>query len=185
MKLARLAESGAAFASALMLVACAARAPTPVSLGLKLAPAAIGASFSVQQHLTVERGGRTDELDAALEVDALRLDLVGLALGQRVLSIHYDGSRLTEWRHPMLPSQVRADAVLQDLQLTLWPLATLRAALPPGWQVSDDGLRRTLTHDNGVVATVSYSGMPRWSGTVVLDNLRYHYRLTILSAPES
>jgi hypothetical protein len=26
---------------------------------------------------------------------------------------------------------------------------------------------------------ISYSGMPRWSGTVLLENLRYRYRLTI------
>jgi hypothetical protein len=30
---------------------------------------------------------------------------------------------------------------------------------------------------------ISYAGLPRWSGTVVLENLRYHYRLTIQFAP--
>jgi hypothetical protein len=156
--------------------------PQPIVLGLRLAPADLRAVFSVQQHLKVERGGRTDELDAALEGDDQRLDLVGLAFGQRVLSIHYDGVKLTEWRHAMLPAQVRADAVLQDLQLTLWPLASLSAALPAGWTVTDEDLLRTLRFEGAVVATVRYSGMPRWSGTVVLDNLRYRYRLTITSA---
>ena len=53
-------------------------------IGLRLPPAALGASVNLQQHLTVERGGRTDELDAALEIDSERVDLVGLVLGQRV-----------------------------------------------------------------------------------------------------
>jgi hypothetical protein len=173
----------AALTAILSLAACTATAPQPARLGLRLAPSALGESISVQQHLTVERGGRTDELDAALEADANQLDLVGLAFGQRVLSLRYDGKAITEWRHPMLPAQVRAEDVLEDLQLTLWPAAAVAAALPPGWRVEDDGLRRTLYLQDAVVATISYSAMPRWSGTVVLDNLRYKYRLTIQSAP--
>jgi hypothetical protein len=172
-----------ALLAAAALIGCAAPPSPPPSLGLRLAPADLQASLSLQQHLKVERGGRIDELDAALEVDPERLDLVALAFGQRVMSVHYDGATVTEWRHAMLPAQVRADAVLQDFQLTLWPQASLAAALPAGWSVSDEALLRTLRHDGLVVATVRYSGMPRWSGTVVLDNLRYHYRLTIVSVP--
>ena len=168
---------------ALLLAGCATTTAPPVQrLGLRLAPADLGEPVSVQQHLTVERGGRIDELDAALEVDASHLTLVGLAFGQRVLSIDYDGKDIKEWRHAMLPSQVRAEDVLQDLQLALWPQAALAAQLPPGWQVEDDGLLRTLHLDGNVVATLRYSSMPRWSGTVVLDNLRYQYRLTVQSA---
>lgn len=173
----------AALMAVLLLAACTAEAPAPARLGLRLEPATLGASISVQQHLTVERGGRIDELDAALEADAGQLDLVGLAFGQRVLSLHYDGKGITEWRHPMLPAQVRAEDVLEDLQLTLWPVAEVAAALPPDWRVEESGLRRTLYLKDAVVATISYSAMPRWSGTIVLDNLRYKYRLTIQSAP--
>jgi hypothetical protein len=168
----------------LVLAGCAAAPPAaPARLGLKLAPAALGEAISLQQHLKVERDGRTDELDAALEVDASHLELVGLAFGQRVLSLHYDGAKLQAWRHPMLPSQVRAEDVLEDLQLTLWPAGAIAQALPAGWRVVDQGLQRTLYLDGAAVATIAYSAMPRWSGTVVLDNLRYHYRLTIQSAP--
>jgi hypothetical protein len=45
------------------------RAPEAGASGLKLAPAALGASISVQQHLKVERDGRIDDLDVALQVD--------------------------------------------------------------------------------------------------------------------
>lgn len=168
----------------LMLAGCASDgAPAPARLGLQLAPAALGASISVQQHLKVERNGRIDELDAALEVDPSRLQLVGLAFGQRVLSLEYDGVKLTSWRHVMLPSQVKAEDVLEDVQLALWPAAAISAALPAGWAVTESGLERTLTLDGAVVTRVAYSAMPRWDGTITLDNLRYKYRLTIQSAP--
>jgi hypothetical protein len=168
----------------LTLAGCAAPpAPPPARLGLKLAPAALGESISLQQHLKVERAGRVDELDAALEVDAAQLQLVGLAFGQRVLSLRYDGKGLTSWRHVMLPSQVRPEDVLEDIQLALWPAAAIAQALPPGWRIEDTGLHRSLYLGDAVIATIDYSGQPRWSGTVVLQNLRYKYRLTIQSAP--
>jgi len=169
------------FPLALALAGCRAAAPTPALLGLHLAPATLGATVSVQQHLTVEREGRTDELDAALEVDGQAIDLVGLAFGQRVMTLHVDGAGLRQWRHPMLPAEVRAESVLQDLQLTLWPREALASALPAGWSIADEGLLRTLRFEDKPVMTMRYSALPRWSGTVVLDNLRYHYRLTITS----
>jgi len=171
-------------AAAVLLGGCAPQQGGPARLGLHLAPAALGQPISVQQHLTVQRGGSTNDLDVALEVDASRVDLVGLAFGQRVLSLQFDGKDITEWRHPMLPAQVRAADVLEDLQLTLWPADEIARALPPGWTVDDQGLRRTLRLDGKVVTTIDYSGTPRWQGTAVLDNVRYQYKLTIESAPE-
>jgi hypothetical protein len=170
----------AALAAALMLAGCASAPRQPEArLGLKLAPAALGTSISVQQHLKVERDGRTDDLDVALQVEPDAVDVVGLAFGQRVLTLHYDGKELTSWRHLMLPSQVRAEDVLEDIQLTLWPADAVAAALPPGWHVSEQGKVRTLTLAGEPIMRIVYSGEPRWSGTVVLDNLRYHYKLTI------
>src|SRR5258706_15627158 len=118
-------------AAALALWSCAPHAAPAGRLGLKLSPAALGASVSLQQHLVVEREGRIDELDAALEIDERRLDLVGLALGQRVLTLHYDGRALDTWPHPMLPPGLRGEDVLEDIQLALRPAAALRRGLPP------------------------------------------------------
>ena len=169
-----------AVAAAAVLAGCASVArPPEARLGLKLAPAALGTSISVQQHLKVEREGRTDDLDVALQVEPDAVDVVGLAFGQRVLTLHYDGKELTSWRHVMLPSQVKAEDVLEDIQLTLWPVEAVAAALPPAWQVAEQGKVRTLTLAGEPVMRIVYSGEPRWSGTVVLDNLRYHYKLTI------
>lgn len=167
------------------LGACASSQKTPpqARLGLMLAPAALGGSFNVQQHLKVERNGKIDELDAALEVEPDHLELVGLAFGQRVLSLSYDGKQLKSWRHVMLPAQVRAEDVLEDMQLCLWPLDAVAAALPAGWRIEEQGLRRKLYLNEDLMTTIDYTGLPRWSGTVTLNNLRFSYRLTIQSAP--
>ncbi|HSE84720.1 MAG TPA: DUF3261 domain-containing protein [Candidatus Binatia bacterium] len=160
---------------------CALPVHQPARLGLKLAPSALGESISLQQHLTVERNGRSDELEALLEVDPRRLDLVGLALGQRVLTLHYDGQILKAWRHAMFPAAVRDEDILEDLQLILWPAEAVRQALPAGWRVEEKGLRRTLLIGEMPVTVIHYSGQPRWSGKVELSNLSYQYRLIIQS----
>lgn len=176
--------------SALLLAACTTQpvSQAPARLGLKLAPATLGANISLQQHLTVERNGRTDQLDAALEIDAQQFNMVGLAFGQRVLTLHYDGQTLQSWRHPMLPSQVRAEDVLEDTQLTLWPLAAIRAALPAGWDIQQQGQMRTLSLQGEPVMVINYSSGSKsapWSGKMELNNLRYHYRLTIESVSDA
>ena len=164
-----------------LLTACATVPPPPARLGLQLPPAELGAAIELQQHLTIERNGKTDELDAALEVDQNRLQLVGLAFGQRVLSLNYDGTHMTEWRHFMLPAQVKAEDILEDMQLTLWPLESIRKALPAGWTIEDNNLQRSLFMGDTLICVIHYSAMPRWSGTVQLENLRYRYRITIVS----
>lgn len=178
----------AAAAMMTLLSACSttptapAQPPAPSArLHLQLSPASLGASLSLQQHLTVERAGRIDEIDTVLEIEPDHLDLVGLAFGQRVMSLHYDGKELKTWRHFMLPKEVQGEDVLQDVQLTLWPAAALRAALPPGWELEENGMQRTLLLNREVIAQIDYPDRKAWGGKVILTNLRYHYKLTIQS----
>lgn len=174
-------------AGALLLAACAATPPAtaptaaPTRLHLQLAPATLGVSLSLQQHLTVERAGRTDEIDTVLEIEPDHLNLVGLAFGQRVMTLAYDGKELKTWRHFMLPKEVQGEDVLQDVQLTLWPAAAIRTALPEGWTLEENDMRRTLLQDHEVVTQIDYPDRKAWGGKVVLSNLRYHYKLTIQS----
>lgn len=153
----------------------------PVRLGLKLAPSTLGTSISLQQQLRIVRGGRADYLDGALEVDNTLVSMVGLAMGQRVLTLEFDGKTLKSWRHARLPEQVRAEDVLEDIQLTYWPAAAIRAVLPHGWRLEEDDMQRTLWADDAQVMMIQYSEYPRWSGKVTLSNLRYQYQLTIQS----
>ncbi|MQQ99341.1 DUF3261 domain-containing protein [Glaciimonas soli] len=172
-----------------LIAGCANVAQAPAQsgrLGLQLSPASLGATISVQQHLTVERDStpdKSDQLDVALEIDPQQLNMVGLAFGQRVLTINYDGQHVKSWRHLMLPAQVKAEDVLEDMQLTLWPLEAIRQALPTGWKIEQQGRRRTLSLNNEPVMVINYSDDLRWSGKVILTNLRYHYRLTVESEP--
>ena len=161
---------------------CAVPTHQPGRVGLKLSPATLGESISLQQHLTVDWNGSSDELDIALEVDRQRLDLVGLVLGQRVLTLSYDGQILNSWRHPLFPAAVRSEDILEDLQLVLWPADAVREALPGGWRIEESSRRRTLLIGEMPVTVISYTGEPRWSGDIELVNLRYHYRLIIQSA---
>jgi hypothetical protein len=175
------------FAACALFAGCASgfspATSEPARLGLKLAPATLGVSINLQQHLSVEREGRIDELDTAVEVDPDRLDMVGLALGQRIFTLHYNGRELQSWRHPLMPLQLRGEDVLEDLQLTLWPADAIRQALPAGWRLEESGRHRTLLLDGAPVMVIDYSGEPRWSGKIELTNLRYRYRLTIQSVP--
>jgi hypothetical protein len=112
------------------------------------------------------------------------LELVGLAFGQRVLTVHFDGADIKTWRHFMLPQQVRAEDVLEDIQLTLWPVEVIAQHLPPSWRITEIGRDRVLYENDIVIAKIHYSEEDRWSGTVTLDNLHYKYRLTIQTAKE-
>jgi hypothetical protein len=165
----------------LALGGCDGQRPPAGRLGLKLPPATLGTSISLHQHLKVQYGGRTYEMETALEIDSQRLELVGLVLGQRVLALRYDGQNLQSWRHPVLAPEVRDEDVLEDLQLTLWPIDALRQVLPSGWRIEETGLRRTLIAGETPVAVIDYSSQPPWSGKVEFSNLGYHYRLTIES----
>jgi hypothetical protein len=189
LKLHRYCTQLAALATALLLAACASAppAPEPTRLQLQLTPASLGTSISLQQHLKVERNGRSDELDTVLEIDPEQLNLVGLAFGQRVMTLQYDGKQLTTWRHLMLPKQVQGEDVLRDVQLTLWPAAAIRSALPTGWELQETSdasqrvMTRTLLQDHEVVTQIDYPDRKPWGGSVILTSLRYHYKLTILS----
>ena len=168
---------------ALFLGACAAPESRPTGVGLKLTPAELGETISLQQHLDVEGLGRRAQLEVAIEVDAVRIDLVGLALGQRVVSLHYDGKTLQSWHHPMWPAQLRAEEVLENLQLTLWPIDAIRQALPSGWNIEQSGFRRTILQDHLAVMVIDYSALPLWSGKIEVTNLQLDYRITIQSVP--
>jgi hypothetical protein len=80
-----------------------------------------------------------------------------------------------------VPEQLRGEDVLEDLQLTLWPMDVIKNALPSGWSIEEFGRRRTLRLADQPVLVIDYSGEPRWSGKIELTNLRYQYRLTIQS----
>lgn len=153
----------------------------------RLAPAAMDAVVSLEQRLTVERApeGRpvtTRSLDTLLEIDAQSLRMAAFALGQRVLTLNWDGFNLVSERHPLLPAEVDAAYVLRDVQWMYAPLQALRAVLPPAWMLEEVGGERILSHDGVPVLLIHYDSASRWSGRSKLENRLEGYTLTIESA---
>lgn len=168
-----------------MVSACRGAPPEQAGrLRLALSPASFGQALSLQQQVHVEYADRTVDLDAVLEVTPDSLTLVGMAFGQRMLTLRYDGVTLHEQRNPMLPRDVRGADILTDLQMALWPGEALRAALPPDWTLSDSDTLRTLSANSREMVTITYDAVPRWKSVVTLRNLKYNYRLVIRSATE-
>jgi hypothetical protein len=171
----------------LLLAACQTLPPPATLPALQLAPAEFGAELSLAQRLTVtdapaEPDGALVErqLDTLLQVDAQQLQLAGLALGQRVLTLRWDGRDLAVQRHPMLPAAVDPARVLRDIALVFAPLPALRAALPDGWTLDEANGQRTLRQAGAPRLTVRYlDGRAR----VEIDNHAERYRLRIESRP--
>ena len=176
----------------LVLGACAAPvAPQHVQLPQpRLAPGAMGAVVSLEQRLTVERApeGRpvtTRSLDTLLEIDAQSLRMAAFALGQRVLTLSWDGVNLISERHPLLPAEVDAAYVLRDVQWMYAPLQALRTVLPPEWSLEEINGERILTHGAVPVLLIHCDSASKWNGRSRLENRLEGYVLTIESAKPS
>lgn len=167
-----------------LLIGCAS-IPGRIQLPeLKLSPADFAGSVSLSQRLTVSALPATSapvskQLDAQLEIDPARVQLAGFALGQRVLTISWDGAVLTSQRHPMLPAEIKEQRVLRDIQLVYWPAAAIQAALPPGWSLNETAGSRSLLFHADPLIHITYQSSPRWAGQAELRNIPEHYRLII------
>ena len=149
--------------------------------GIRLSPLSFGQEVSLFQRITVHENERVNQIEIALEIDADRIDLVGLAMGQRVLSLHYDGTTLTSSRHTMLPKEVQAEDVLENLQMALWPEDAVRDALPSGWKMEESAGKRFFYLHEQLVSEISYSTEVRWLGVIEIHNQRFGYHLVIHS----
>jgi len=144
---------------------------------LRLAPALLGHPLNLQQHLTLLAPGREQQLDVLLEADTRHVQLGVVAMGQVAARLDWDGATLTEERAPWLPQAVSGARILSDLQLTLWPVAAIQAALPAGWALAESGNVRTLSQDGEVVTVITQTA----PAVVELDQRREHFKLKIES----
>ena len=144
---------------------------------LRLAPALLGRALNLQQHITITAPGHEQAIDVLLEADAAHVQLGVVAMGQVAARLSWDGVTLTEDKAPWWPQAVSGSRILSDLQLTLWPVDAIRAALPPGWTLARQGNVRTLSQDGVAVTVVTRTG-PQ---VVELDQRREHFKLKIES----
>lgn len=135
-----------------LLSACATQPTKPhvVLPALRLAPAALGHELTEQQRLVFRFGTHVRELDALLEVDADAVRLAVQAMGRTGVRLQWDGVTLSEDRAAWLPAAVRSERVLDDVQFSLWPADTIRAALPAGWDLVERGAVRELRKEGEV-----------------------------------
>jgi hypothetical protein len=181
-----------AIACAWLLAACAhapvSRAPqagaTTTSWPL-VAPDAISPRAATQV-IRGTWGGKSMTLRTAIELDADSLDVVAVtATGQRVFTIHSDGKTVRAERGAFVPKAVEPERVLVDMQLSLWPLATIEPLFrTAGFTVVDPfaGVRRVLRGEQ-LVAEVHYAGADPWAGRLWLVNFEHGYSLTIDTGP--
>lgn len=168
---------------AAMLVACAAPpSASPPAAGhsavlLRLPPATLGRNLALQQTLVIDAAGQTRSVDVLLEADPEGVRLALLSLGQTAAKLTWDGTELRETRAAWWPAAVSGERILSDLQLVWWPVAEVRAALPPGWTLHETPNERSLTEGKELVSVVRYLSPTR----VELENLRSGYRLRIES----
>ena len=168
----------------LFLIACAPRT-TSNRLRVALSPASFSGTISLQQHVHVEMPGREADFDAVLEISPLEVTLVAITFGQRLLTLRYDGIKLTESRHPMLPAEVQGSDILSDMQLALWPEAAVRATLPPGWNITDSLGHRAIVRGEREIVEITYGAIPRWNSLITIHNIEDNYRLEVRSVKVS
>jgi len=174
------------------LAGCAALpAPAPeaapaVELPPLLAPATLGASRDAQQILRAAFGEHEVVLRSVVHTTPDQIEMVILtALGQRAISVNWNGKDWKVETAPMVPDTLRPESLLADLQLALWPLAALQAAYhPAGWEVTEPGggVRR-LRHDGKLIAEVDYADADPWRGRYWISNFRFGYALAVEAEP--
>ncbi|MFO0597169.1 MAG: DUF3261 domain-containing protein [Myxococcaceae bacterium] len=138
-------------------------APRPEVL-LKLSPASLGRELQLAQRITVVRDGDRKSFEAQLEVDRESVRIAAVAMGQTIATLAWDGAKFTHQVSTHVPEAITPDRILSDVQLAWWPADSIRAALPAGWTLADQGLHRSLAHDGVDVASIDYAGTaPAWA----------------------
>lgn len=176
----------ALIASLGLLSGCALFTPRPADPGLFLvAPSAAGRSASLTQsvRMTSDKGASFETL-AAVEVEPGWLRVAALGpMGNRIMFLEWDGKRYQEQRDPHLPAEFPAKVVLRDLELSLFPAAAVRGALPDDdWQlVEKPGVREVLLKGKPVIH-IDYSTADRWNSIIHFRHLTYGYQLEIRPA---
>lgn len=159
------------------------QATLPPAPPLRLAPAALGGTLAVQQRITVTyrdaEGEQSRELLALLQADADSTRLAAVASGQVLARLVWDGTRLEAWRSPWAPPELDPARILDELQLAVWPLPEIAAALPAGWHIDATASGRRLRWGTQAVIDIAYPD----AATTVLRQLRDGYRLTIVTLP--
>lgn len=150
-----------------------------------LPPASAHRKIEISQQLRLERSGQSFEALGALQLDDKELSLAVLGpLGNRMLSLRWDGKNLAEERDPTLPADLPLKAVLRDLQYALFPADAIRDILPGGWELTEESLaggrhRRNIRHNGLSVIIIVYEGEDPYLSALTLTHKTFNYSITV------
>lgn len=147
-----------------------------------LSPATLGAERAANQRLRAAFSDREVSVDCVVKVSAGHLTVIGLVPGgPRMFSVDFDGQQVSTQKSADMPGDLEPQLLLDDLQLTLWPLPALQRALAHSrWTVSEpDERTRRLARDRKLIAEVHYASSDPWSGRTWLVNFERGYSITI------
>lgn len=172
-------------AMTLLLSACSG---IPFNTGMPprplLTPAALGAPHQGLHLISGVIAGHDLQFQCVVTIEPARSTLIALsAQGQRWFTLRHDGATLSLDRSPDAPQGVDPQRVLADLQLALWPLPALQAAMAgTAWDVSEPAVStRRLRRAGRLIAEVHYRDSDPWQGRQWLVDVEHDYSLLIES----
>lgn len=184
--------------SAVILGACAhtprlTEAVPPLS---PLSPDSFGGSVSLVQSARIQIEGEITELLMVAEIDSRHIAIAGLLPnGTRIFTLGYDGENLSSEGGFDPGAVIQADYMLADFQLALWPLVLLQEHFAAHSECfasgacrlveTNRGLQREVTAYGNPEVTITYSTLPRTSGTLVIDHQSRGYTIEITTLEET
>lgn len=122
-----------------------------------LKPESLGQSVQINQLLTTRVQGQPRKLLLALAINDQQLYLTGLSsLGQKLFAIQYDGLQLQQDQSQWLDMELPGRDIVAQLQLAYWPLATLRKAYGPAWEIEQRPCLRKLSRGGRDIISIHY-----------------------------
>lgn len=130
-----------------------AEAPLGNGLVLTLPLEPGGPRFSAMQTVSAQYGEVRGVFQAVLQVNPQTANIVITAAeGPRLVTINWDRAGVREERTVFAPESVKGINVLSDIFVSVWPIAAVRAAMPPGVTVTEtDRLRQVKQGDHVIL----------------------------------
>lgn len=161
-----------------------------------LQPASYGQSLSLTQVAEISSEQGQHELIFVLQIQANEMIVIGLLPnGTRVFSITYDGKQLKSEGYDQLIEKVDPKYLIADIQISLWPIRTLRQQwlsnqacydngecriFEKASEVNDSNQRMIMVGDQKLVS-VSFSSVIGGADTIVLKHLERGYQISLES----
>lgn len=131
------------------------------------------------QEVNFFRGTTRFDVTAIVQISSTSITVAGLGpLGNRLLLLRWDGSKLLREIDPSIPKGFPAEVVLRDIQLVYWPAEAVRQALPQSWDLRlSQGSRTFLNHGEESIAVRYLDESPK--GVIEFENKAAGYKLII------